>query len=769
MHLLGAVLSGFALAMLAPALYRLAGRAAGWTFALLPISLALYFAGFLPEISLGRTVRSVQAWMPSLDLYASWHLDGLALLFVLLITSIGALVLVYSSAYLEGHPRLARYYTFFLLFMASMLGLVLADNLLFLYVFWELTTITSFFLIGFEAERDEARAAAWQALIVTSAGGLAFLAGIILLAQTAGTYEISRMAGLGEQIRNDARYPAILTLFLLGAFTKSAQFPFHFWLPGAMQAPTPVSAYLHAATMVKAGVYLLARMNPVLGGTDAWLIAITTVGAITMLGGTFLGFFERDVKLVLAYSTVGVLGILTFLTGLGTAMALKTLALYLIGHGLYKGALFLVVGVLDHETGTRDIQFLSGLRAAMPVTAGAGFVAALSMAGLPPLFGFIGKEALYETGLESPVASAVFTLTFVTTGAMLFALAAITGFRPFVGPRLETPRTPHEAPLRLWLGPLLLAFGGVVLGIAPGAVAGLVEATVLAAGPDVAEPVHLSLYHGLNRALFLSLISAVAGVWFYGVHRRMRGPYPHLKALALVGPMRLYGLAVQNLNRIAATQTRILQSGYLRYYLMIIIIATMGFLGSAMALRSEMPKWLPGFGDMQAHELILGVITVLAVFLAVWTESRLTAVAAIGVIGISVSTIFALFGAPDLAITLLVIETLTVILLVLVLYHLPDFSALSTPAGRYRDAAIAIAAGALMTVLVINAGVLSYAPSTAAYFVENSWWLARGRNVVNVILTDFRVLDTLGEITVLSVAGVGVYALLRLRPLEPRR
>ncbi|MFB3140368.1 MAG: proton-conducting transporter membrane subunit, partial [Candidatus Acidiferrales bacterium] len=390
-----AVLSGFVMALAAPWLHRIARSTSGWVLALFPLALTVYFAGQAGRVAAGEVLAVSIDWVPSLGIALSFYLDGLSLLFALLISGIGALVVVYAGGYLAGHAHLGRFYAFLLMFLASMLGLVLANNVITLFVFWELTSVSSYLLIGFEHEREAARQAALQALLVTGLGGLALLAGLLLLGQAGGSMELSELLTRGEAIQAHPFYAPILLLILAGAFTKSAQFPFHFWLPSAMEAPTPVSAYLHSATMVKAGIYLLARFNPVLGGTELWFYIVTAAGAATMLVGAYLAFQQSDLKRILAYSTMSALGMMVLLLGLGTELAVKAAIVSILVHALYKGALFLVAGAVEHETGTRDVDRLGGLRRAMPITAAAAALAALSMAGLPPLFGFIGKEMVY--------------------------------------------------------------------------------------------------------------------------------------------------------------------------------------------------------------------------------------------------------------------------------------------------------------------------------------------------------------------------------------
>lgn len=766
--MLTAVASGFVLAIFAPLIRQTRSPAAGWILSALPAGLTVYFALAAPGVWAGATMLSSYAWAPALGIGLSFRLDGLSILFALLICGIGAIVLVYGGAYLRARERLGSFYALLLFFMASMLGLVLADNLLLLYVFWELTSISSYLLIGFEHERPEARRAALQALLVTGLGGLSLLAGIVLLGRIGGAYEISSLLQRGGAVRAHSLYPAALSLILIGAFTKSAQFPFHFWLPGAMEAPTPVSAYLHAATMVKAGVYVLARLSPVMGGTDVWSVAVTAAGAVSMVGGAVLALNKTDLKQILAYSTVSVLGILVFLIGLGTPVALEAMAVYLVAHGLYKGALFLVAGAVDHETGTRDITKLGALAQAMPVTAAASALAALSMAGLPPLFGFIGKELLYESGLHAPSHDRLLTAAAVIAGALLFVLAGAAGFRPFFGRTRHVRHGVHEAAFSLWLGPLLLGGGGLVLGLAPGLMNDTVRSAVVAIAPGATVSPDLALFHGLSAALSLSMASIAAGLALYALHGQMVAAGPRLAPLARWGPASLYERALDALNRVAAIQTGLLQTGYLRYYLLVVIATTASLVGVAFVRWSALPE-LIGRRGPYLHEAVLAVTVIMATIAAVRTSSRLTAVAALGVVGVGVSLFFALFGAPDLAMTQLTVETLTVILLVLVLYHLPDFGVFGQRRHRIRDLAVSAAGGVMMALLVLTTASLTYAPPISGFYIENSYSQAHGRNVVNVILTDFRSLDTLGEITVVAVSAVGVWAIVKLRSGEARR
>jgi multicomponent Na+:H+ antiporter subunit A len=730
--------------------------------ALLPLGLTLYFASLITAVAAGSTFTVAYPWVPGLGVDLSFYVDGLGLFFALLITSIGTLVLIYAGSYLAGHHHLGRFYIYLLTFMAAMLGLVLADNVITLFVFWELTSVSSYLLIGFEHQRAEARAAALQALLVTGVGGLALLVGLLLLGQAGGSLELSRLVQQGDIVRSHTFYVPVVLLILLGAGTKSAQFPFHFWLPEAMAAPTPVSAYLHSATMVKAGVYLLARLTPVLGGTEAWLYMVTAVGAVTMLVGGFLALYQTDLKRMLAYSTISALGTLVLLLGLGTRAAITAAMVFLLAHALYKGALFMVAGAVDHETGTRDVEHLGGLRRAMPVTTAVAVLAALSLAGFGPFLSFIGKEMLLTAVLASPIVWLPVTLAVVLAGASFVAVALLVGQRPFFGSSRPTPKAPHEAPLSLWIGPALLAALGLILGLRPWLVAPTLITPSVTAALGYPVAVELVLWHGLNVALGLSAVSTLLGLLVFACWEALRRMTARCESVFAWGPASWYSLSLELLNRLATVQTRLLQNGYLRLYLAMIIATTVGLTGYTLVCSGGLPAAvLPA--DLRFYEVGLAVFILLAALAAVRSSSRIGAIAALGVVGFGVALLFLFFGAPDLAMTQFLVETLTVILLVLVLYRLPRYVSLTSTPARLRDLLIALTAGGVMTALVLAAAIVPPDPAVSRYYAEHSLPEAHGRNIVNVILVDFRGLDTLGEITVLAVAAVGVYALLKLR------
>ncbi|WP_337867440.1 putative monovalent cation/H+ antiporter subunit A [Meiothermus sp.] len=741
-------------ALTAPWLYRWLGSAAGWVLALLPLGLAVYFASLLPDVVGGQTLRHSLAWVPSLGVNFSFYLDGLSLLFALLITGIGAFIVIYSGGYLKGHPDLGRFYLIILLFMASMLGLVLADNIVTLFVMWELTSLTSYLLIGFSHSEFKSRRAATQALLVTAGGGLALLTGLILLALMGGSMEISELLGQGQLLREHPLYLPALILVLLGAFTKSAQFPFHFWLPNAMEAPTPVSAYLHSATMVKAGVYLLARLQPALGGSEVWSSALMVFGLATLLTGATLTFRHTDLKRLLAYSTVAALGALVFLIGLVPLTdyyAAMGFAAFLLAHSLYKGGLFMAAGAVDHEAGTRDITQLGGLFRVMPLTGVAVVLAALSLAGLPPVLGFIGKEVLYVAALQAAPAWMVgLAVLGFAVGAMLALLLVVPFFRG------QPPQEVHEGPPSLWLGPLVLAGLGLLLGLFPGLYNPLADA-VASAVKGQAVAYHLKLWPGFNLALLLSLLTVLLGVGLYFL-------YPRLQAWMVTdpvpGPENGYNALLRGLMRLAAGVTGLLQSGSLRAYLIWTFAGLVGLVGLAL-LHSGTLLWPSNASEVNPAQVVLMAMMLLGAIIALGLRSHLGMVVVVGIVGAGVAILFMLQNAPDLSITQFLVETLTAILIALVLLQITTIG--QVPAGRPLDAVVAMGFGGLMTLLML--GMLSQPLELhlSNFFTDKSLPEGFGRNIVNVILVDFRALDTFGEISVVGLAGLGVYALLRWR------
>ena len=763
-----AVLSGFLLAALAPLFHRWFGDRTSFVLAVFPAALALWFLNQLPAVMAGETLVFAMEWVPSLGMSLTFVVDGLSMLFGLLVTGIGTFVLIYAGGYLKGHPDLVRFHLAILAFMVSMLGLVLADGLITLFVFWELTSITSYLLIGFNHTDLEARKSARQGLFVTVAGGLALMAGLAMLGVAGGSWSLAELNAMDDVLREHDLYTPLLICLLLGAFTKSAQFPFHFWLPNAMAAPTPVSAYLHSATMVKAGIYLLARLQPGLGGTEMWTVTLSVVGALTMFTGAFLAIRHTNIKKLLAYSTVMALGTLTMLLGIGTEGALIAFVTFLLAHSLYKGALFMVAGILDHETGTKDVTAMGGLRVLMPITAVVAMVAALSLAGVPPLFGFIGKELMFESVLEASAWRWLVVLLAFSAAILTIAVAAIIALRPFFGQRRQTPRVAHEAPASMLLGPAVLATLSLLFGLLPSlAGTGLLTA---AASAVVGAPVEvkLSLWHGINLPLLMSVVSLALGYLLFKRWDRVRARLARLDPLISRGPESGYDAFMDGVVVVSEWQTRILQNGYMRNYILVMIVTLIALVGNSLLLRHS-PQLAFGL-DVQFHEAVVVGTMVLGALFAAISRSRLGAVVSVGIMGFSIALTFILFSAPDLGITQLLVETLTVILLVLVLFRLPRFSSLSTPIERVRDVAVAGTLGGLVTLLVLTSWSIDQFVPISDYMIANSAPLAHGRNIVNVILVDYRALDTLGEIFVLALAAIGVFAMLKLRaPEKPKK
>ncbi len=770
MTLLAIVMSGFVIGVLAPWVVRAiggvaggrAGVGAGWALAALPATIACFLLSHVPGVAAGRVLSESFPWIPGLGIDLSFTLDGLSLLFALLISGIGALIMVYAGRYLAGHPHQGRLFCFLLLFMASMLGVVLAANVLTLFVFWELTSITSYLLIGFDHRRKEARAAALQALLVTGLGGLAMLAGLLLMGHVAGTYSIPEILARREALQSHALAPAITVLVLLGCFTKSAQFPFHFWLPGAMEAPTPISAYLHSSTMVKAGIYLMARLTPALGSTELWQWLVTGAGGVTMLAGALLAMRESYLKRLLAYSTVSALGIITMGLGIGTEKAIGAAIAFILAHALYKGSLFMVAGAIDHETGEKSVDRLSGLRRSMPLLSIIALASGASMAGMAPLAGFVSKEMMLEATLRSPLLGWLLTGSLVLGAALLVVVAALVAVRPFFGDERPTPRHAHEPPVSLLLGPGVLAALGFLVALAPGVLADPLIGPAASATLGAESHTHFKIWHGLNLALGLSVLGLLAGVGVYATRSRWLGAASATRRLDGMTPTACYHGLLRFVLVFAESQTRALQTGRLRDYLMVIFISTTLLVGYTLFTRVDAPTfdnlapfyWLDG--------AIAGLI-LLSSLAAVTAKHRLLAIIALGLAGLGVTMFYVIYAAPDLALTQIAIEALSVVLFVLVFRRLPDFRSLSTRAGKLRDAMVALAGGAMMTGLVLMATAFPHTESVASELAARAYPEGHGRNVVNVILVDFRALDTMGEITVLAIASMGVFALLNLR------
>jgi len=746
-----------------PALAARGGRdRAAWAAGLLTLSALGLLLSCAGEVLAGNTLRASWQWVPAIGWNASFMLDGLGLLFALLILGIGALIVLYARYYLPASDGLGRFYTYLLLFMGAMLGVVLSDSMLLLVVFWELTSVSSFLLIGYTSEAREGREGARMALAVTGAGGLALLGGVLVLGHIVGSYELSTILQSRDVIQASPLMGVALGLVLLGAFTKSAQVPFHFWLPHAMAAPTPVSAYLHSATMVKAGVFLLARMSPVFAGTDEWLWLVGGAGLATITLAAYWALFKHDLKGLLAYSTISHLGLITLLFGIGTPLAAIAGVFHILNHCAFKAALFMTAGIIDHEAGTRDIRLLGGLRRTMPVTAVIATIAAAAMAGVPPLNGFLSKEMLFEEALRVDVGGLPGWLVpaVVVLAALLSVTYSIRLVRDtFFGPEPESyPKQPHEPPRGLRLPVEVLVVACIAIGLAPGLLAAPIVFAAATAVTGAALPsYHLALWHGVNTPLVMSLIALLGGAILYAARGRLVAA--HRRVLPAVVAKSLYDAALTRFIIIAAVVTRNLGNGSLQRYLAL-LIGTAFVLGVSPFLKFG---WGSGGPNSTAVDTPTTVAWLLLVVTAIGTAAfhrrRLIALAMLSTVGLVVTLGFVHFSAPDLALTQISVEVVTIVLILMALHLLPKTTpAESSMTRRGRDLILAGVAG--LGVTGITWAILTRPlQSIADYYLATSVPRAGGHNVVNVILVDFRGFDTYGEITVLGIAGLGIFAL----------
>lgn len=755
--------------LLAPPLTRRWEPAAGWLLALAPAAAFVRLATALGEVSGGNLVQESVPWVPALGVEIALRLDGLSLLFGLLITGIGTLVILYAGGYLQDHRHLGRFYAYLLLFMTAMLGLVLADDFLAMFVFWELTSLASFLLISFKHEKPVARRAALQALLVTGGGGLALLAGLLLLGTASGAWTFSGLEG--SRLDGHPLHHAILGLILLGCFTKSAQVPFHLWLPNAMNAPTPVSAYLHSATMVKAGVYLLARLNPVLGGEGGWGGLLAAFGAATALVGALLAVRQTDMKRLLAYTTVVVLGQLTMLLGTGTNYGLQAFVILLLAHSLYKGALFMGAGAVEQATGTREIPELGGLFRAMPLTGAAIGLAAFSNGGLPPFFGFIAKEFKYAGLMEMGAVGWGVTTVMVFTNALLLASAGLVFLRPFLGPPTGAASRAREVSPPLWVGPLLLAVGGLVLGYwHHWPERALVNAAVRAVAGGPVE-VKLYLWGGLTPAVGASLLTLLLGGVFYAnCHGLCRPPQGWWTRFQVNGDV-LWDRGLEGIFRLAGLAARPFQHGSLRLHLALLaaVVGTVALLALAPISGGSVPGSRPG-APLNPAALVGCLLALAGAGGAALMRERLAMVASLGASGLGLALFFLAVRAPDVAATQFLVETLTVVLLALVLRGMasvPDTGPDPRP-WKLLHVAMAVLFGVAVGSAVWAATRGPLPGDMARWYLDNAYPAGRGGNVVNVILVDFRAFDTLGEILVVALAALAAGGLLDRGPAGRR-
>jgi multicomponent K+:H+ antiporter subunit A len=740
-------------------------RLSAWVAGCVTVSALALLCVLAPEVFSGRTLLFHVDWVPDIGLNIGLRLDGLALMFALLITGIGVLVVLYAGYYLGPRDPAGKFYGLLMLFMAAMLGVVLSDNLLLLVVFWELTSVSSFLLVGYWGHRADARAGARMALAVTGGGGLVMLAGIVLLGHAGGSYELSVLLDRGDHIRAHELYPLILGLILVGCFTKSAQVPFHFWLPEAMAAPTPVSAYLHSATMVKAGVFLLARLYPVLGGTDTFQFWVSGTGLLTLAFAAYVALFKHDLKGLLAYSTISHLGLIVFLLGLNSPLAKVAAVFHVLNHATFKASLFMTAGIIDHETGSRDMRKLGGLFAFMPWTGTLAMVAAASMAGVPLANGFLSKEMFFDEALRASAFGWGIIVPLVATFAGICSVAYSARFVHdvfFNGPPKDLPNPhPHEPPLFMKLPVAVLVVICLTVGVLPaltfGPIVSIAAAAVLHAPPPEH---HLAIWHGLNLPLLMSAVALVGGIAFYAALQRQFNL--HLHHPPRITARLLFTHAIHGLFSAARRVTALQETGSLQRYAMLLVAASVVVAGWAM-LRAGVPLQAGTRALLPASPLALvlwGILLAAGAALVLGHHDRLRAVVLAGGIGLITALSFEALSAPDLALTQLSVEVVSTALLLMGLALLPRTTPReSSTLRRGRDAFLALAAGGGVSWMAWLALTRDH-DSLSWYFLENAVPKGGGANAVNVILVDFRGYDTFGEITVLGIAAIGALAML---------
>ncbi len=750
-------------------------RAAAW------VSGLAMAAGLAPLVLLEPLVQAERAvilrrrWLPEWGIDLALRLDGLSLLFAILILGIGVLIVLYAAYYLPQSDRLGRFYGLLLAFAGGMLGMVLSENLIQLVIFWEVTSLSSFLLIAYKHEAHDARISARMALAVTGGGGLALLAGVMLIGSIVGSYDLSVVLTSRNSIRASGLYPVILVLILVGAFTKSAQFPFHFWLPNAMAAPTPVSAYLHSATMVKAGVFLLARLHPVLAGSDLWSSIVFPIGAITLVYGAYLSLLQNDLKGLLAYSTISHLGLITLLFGLDTPMSTIAGVFHIINHAVFKASLFMAAGIVDHECGTRDMRRINGLFKYMPYTAVLGIVAAGAMAGVPLLNGFLSKEMFFAEAIQLPRFGAYWWIlpVFATMAGVLSVAYSARFIHDvfFGGEPIDLPRQPQEPPRWMRIPVDILVLICLLVGLFPQYTVGNILR--LAAGAVLQAPVpyfRLEIWHGFDLPLLMSSISITGGLIHYWQSHHLKALHDRYlpKLHSRVAFERFYRwLVCRSQEIIAGIDTVSLQR-----YMVLLIGSVLVLCGWAYVTAARAPLGGPLAGSSPDVIALAGLVALVigSVGATILHRRRLTAVVFLSTVGLVVSLAFVRFSAPDLALTQLAVEVVTITLLLLALRFVPPEGPSEIPRFRQlRDIGLAIGGG--VGVAALSYAMLSRPMTTISdYYLQNAVPGGGGTNVVNVILVDFRAFDTLGEITVLAMAAIAVYAVLdgvRLRPYPP--
>ncbi|WP_066194249.1 MULTISPECIES: Na+/H+ antiporter subunit A [Gracilibacillus] len=743
----------------------------GYFVLLAPLAVFLYF---IPHI--GNDFSPIQQsynWIPSLHIDLSFYLDGLSLLFVLLISGIGTLVTLYSIFYLDTSERLGQFYVYLLLFMTAMFGVVLSDNVFVLYSFWELTSISSFLLIGYWNFKERSRYGALKSMLITVFGGLSMLGGFILLTLETGTTSIQGMISQADLILSSDYFGLILALILLGAFTKSAQFPFHIWLPDAMEAPTPVSAYLHSATMVKAGIFLVARFTPIFSGNEWFFILVSGIGIVTLIWGSYMAVRQTDLKGILAFSTISQLGMIMSMLGFGTSVAIYAAVFHILNHATFKGSLFMIAGIVDHETGTRDIRKLGGLFTLMPISATLAFFGTFSMAGVPLPFlnGFYSKEMFFDASLaietSSQIAGTLATAIpylAVFGSIFTFVYSMYLVFGTFMGKQQldELPKKPHEAPIGMLISPIILVIGVVTIGLFPN----LVNSSFLAHTAEAiyGSPVekHVQFWHGFIPPLYMSLIVVAVGAVLALTIRYWNKIYTILPGKLSLN--KCYDFLVDQSEKTSAKITNTYMNGSLRSYMSYILVAILAVSITVMWLTDGFALDTSDLAVITIEEMVIAIAMAVAAIATIFTRSKLAAILILGVVGYSLALLFVIYRAPDLALTQLVIETITVALFLLCFYHLPNLRQRTEKISeKTTNLIISIAFGGLMTLVAISAHSTKLFDKISDYFLEVSHDIGGGDNVVNVILVDMRGIDTLFEIVVLGIAAFAIYGLIKLR------
>jgi len=758
----------FLLGLLCPWICRKHNRYLGWLLSAIPAVLFFLFLGQCDGIANGDMLSSSITWLPQLGINLDFYLDGLSELFCLLITGIGTLVVIYSYDYLHNHIHIGRYYAYLFFFMASMLGCVLSNNLITLFIFWELTSLTSYLLICFNHREPAAKRAGLQSLLITAGGGLAMLLGFIIIMILTGQHDFTALFNQKNFLLQQSLYPYIVILILLGAFTKSAQYPFHFWLPNAMQAPTPISALLHSATMVKLGIYLVARFTPILGGTELWTALLTFIGGVTMLTSSILALRANDMKLILAYSTNMALGTLMFLLASGNPRTAQAAMIFLLAHALYKAGLFLCTGIIDHATGTRNLALLGGLRKKLPFTFVATLLTAASMAGLPPVLGFITKETIYEANLAEPRVTALLVFIAFLTNITFFTIGLLFLIKPFFGKNQHFTYNNkiHEAKFSLWFAPLLLGILGLFFGLYSSIIDNPLIDPATTAVLQNYHNLSLGLWHGITPALLLSTLTFICALilfYFYPVlHIWLKN---HL--LTNYGPEKLYDLSLKILNFLAICLQRSIQSGHLRAYTLTIFITLLALTGFTF-YYFDFNQFTLTFPHAPWFGWVLGIFLVLPAFIIVFTGDYFANLAYLGIIGMSSTILFLIYSAPDVAMTQLLVDILTIVIVVMALYRLPSLPHYKPipRATAIRNAIISLLIGGLITIILLAVISIPFNLAINNFYTRYSYPLAHGQNIVNVIIVDFRSFDTLGEMIVVGLAGFGIYGLLKMSRKE---